>query len=85
MSDEIANNSNNNEKKSLDGRNFGIEMAEAFGEAGLIGTMVYVVLGALVNLPVSVLTLSEILPVSLVTAAIIAIVQIRKAFKRNYN
>ena len=89
MSDEIANNSNNNEKndekKSIDGRNFGLEMAEAFIEAGLIGTLVNIILVALSNLPVYIISAAQAPYVSLVVGAIITIVQIRKAFKRNYH
>lgn len=87
MSDEIINNNNKVEdKKSIDGKNFGFEMAEAFVEAGLIGTLVDIILTALSNLPVYLISAGvQALAVSSVVAAMIAIVQVRRAFKRNYN
>jgi hypothetical protein len=71
-------------KKTLDGQNFAVESVEGIAEAGIIGTIADVVLTALSTLPVVVVSAGNALPVSVAFAGVIAIVQIGRAFKRNY-
>lgn len=78
MADEISS------VKHLDGANFAFNVVEGVAEAGIAGTLTEVVLTALSNLPVVVISSTNALPVSVAIAGLIAIVQIGRAFRRNY-
>lgn len=72
-------------KKRLDGGNFGFEVTEGIAEAGIIGTLMDVVLVSLSSLPVHVVTAAQSPYVAGAVAGVIAIVQTARAFRRNYN
>ena len=71
-------------KSHLNGGQFAVDTVEGIAEGGLIGTFSYILLGALANLPVAIVPAANTLDVGLAVGAIVAIIQVAKAFKDNY-
>lgn len=74
MADGIAQNTN-------DSSGFAFDVLVALAEGGLVGTLSYIGVGALANLPVFLIPVASALPVGVVLGVVVAVKQLRQAWK----